>query len=89
MLEQRLQAIEKMLRLSRPDKQFDNPEMHTATSPTIQENNESRRSPVTKGPLDQDDRVDGMGAVALKDGAEEEEYFGTRQFITASYFIQF
>lgn len=26
---------------------------------------------------DQDDGVDGMGAVPLKDGGEEEEYFGT------------
>ncbi|KAJ5094814.1 Zn(II)2Cys6 transcription factor [Penicillium angulare] len=34
-----------------------------------------------KGPLDQDDGVDGMGAVALKEGAEEEEFFGTVPFI--------
>lgn len=60
--------------------------MHTAASPTVQENHESGRSPGTKGPLDHDDGVDGMGAVALKDGAEEEEYFGTVQFITANYF---
>lgn len=87
LLEQRLQAIEKRLRLSGPDKEFDSPEMHTATSPTIQENHESRRSPGMKGPLDQDDGVDGMGAVALKDGADEEEYFGTVQFITANCFM--
>lgn len=64
-----------MLRLSGTDKQFDKPDTHTA-SPTIQENHESGRSPGTKGPLDQDDGVDGMGAVVLKDRAEEEEYFG-------------
>ena len=28
------------------------------------------------GSSDQDDAVDGMGAVALKDGADEDEYFG-------------
>lgn len=76
-----------MLRLSGTDKQFDNPEMHTATSPTIQEDHESRRSQGTKGPLDQDNGVDGMGAVVLKDGAEEEEYFGTVLFIPANYFM--
>ncbi|OQD92814.1 hypothetical protein PENSOL_c037G07255 [Penicillium solitum] len=76
LLEQRVQAIEKMLRLSGLNEQFDSPEIHTATSPKIQENYESRRSPGVKGPLDQDDEVDGMGAVALRDGADEEEYFG-------------
>lgn len=75
------------MRLSGTDKQFDNPELHTATSPTVQENPESRSSPRTKGPLDQDDGVDGMGAVVLKDGAEEEEYFGTVQIVTANYFM--
>ncbi|CRL22257.1 Fungal transcriptional regulatory protein, N-terminal [Penicillium camemberti] len=74
MLEQRVQAIEKRLRLSGLNEQFDSPD--TATSPKIQGNHESRRSPGVKGPLDQDDEVDGMGAVALRDGADEEEYFG-------------
>ncbi|KAJ5350217.1 Zn(II)2Cys6 transcription factor [Penicillium brevicompactum] len=87
LLEQRLQAIEKKLRLSGPDKEFDSPEMHTATSPTIQENHESRRSPGMKGPLDQDDGVDGMGAVALKDGADEEEYFGASSNVAFLRFI--
>ncbi|KAJ5839466.1 hypothetical protein N7455_006060 [Penicillium solitum] len=87
LLEQRLQAIEKRLRLSGPDKEFDSPEMHTATSPTIQENHESRRSPGMKGPLDQDDGVDGMGAVALKDGADEEEYFGASSNVAFLRFI--
>ncbi|CAI7573380.1 unnamed protein product [Penicillium viridicatum] len=76
LLEQRVQAIEKRLRLAGLNEQFDSPEIHTATSPKIQENHESRRSPGVKGPLDQDDEVDGMGAVALRDGADEEEYFG-------------
>ncbi|CAI7590840.1 unnamed protein product [Penicillium discolor] len=76
LLEQRVQAIEKMLRLSGLNEQFDSSEIHTATSPKIPENYESRRSPGVKGPLDQDDEVDGMGAVALRDGADEEEYFG-------------
>ncbi|KAJ5421175.1 hypothetical protein N7465_003694 [Penicillium sp. CMV-2018d] len=76
LLEQRVQAIEKRLRLAGLNEQFDSPEIQTATSPKIQENHESRRSPGVKGPLDQDDEVDGMGAVALRDGADEEEYFG-------------
>ncbi|KAJ5432090.1 uncharacterized protein N7458_011246 [Penicillium daleae] len=87
LLEQRLQAIEKRLRLSGPDKQFDSPEMHTATSPTMQGNHGSRRSPEMKGPLDQDDGVDGMGAVALKDGADEEEYFGASSNVAFLRFI--
>ncbi|KAJ5909659.1 hypothetical protein N7504_004302 [Penicillium tannophilum] len=85
--EQRLQAIERMLHLSRPDKQLDNPEMYTATSPTNQENHESRHSPGSKGPLDQDDEVDGMAAVALKDRAEEEEYFGASSNVAFLRFI--
>ncbi|KAJ5549254.1 Zn(II)2Cys6 transcription factor [Penicillium frequentans] len=87
LFEQRLQAVERMLQLSRPDKQLDNHEMYTATSPTNQENHESRQSPGTKGPLDQDDEVDGMGAVALKDGAEEEEYFGASSNVAFLRFI--
>lgn len=87
MLEQRIQAIEKRLRLSGPNEQFDSPEIHAATSPQIQENHESRRSPGVKGPLDQDDEVDGMGAVALKDGVDEEEYFGKVRFIPANYVV--
>ncbi|KAJ5418682.1 uncharacterized protein N7487_002232 [Penicillium crustosum] len=76
LLEQRVQALEKRLRLSGLNEQFDSPQIHTATSPQIQENHESQRSPGVKGPLDQDDEVDGMGAVALRDGVDEEEYFG-------------
>lgn len=85
MLEQRVQAIEKRLRLSGLNEQFDSPD--TATSPKIQGNHESRRSPGVKGPLDQDDEVDGMGAVALRDGADEEEYFGKVRFIPTDYFM--
>lgn len=87
LLEQRVQAIEKRLRLSGLNEQFDSPEIHTATSPKIQGNHESRRSPGVKGPLDQDDEVDGMGAVALRDGADEEEYFGKVRFIPTNYFM--
>lgn len=76
-----------MLRLSGLNEQFDSPEIHTATSPKIQENYESRRSPGVKGPLDQDDEVDGMGAVALRDGADEEEYFGKVRSIPVNYFM--
>ncbi|PKY05678.1 putative Zn(II)2Cys6 transcription factor [Aspergillus campestris IBT 28561] len=87
LLEQRLQAIEKRLRLSGPDKQLDSFETHTTTSPTVRENHESRRSPGMKGPLDQDDGVDGMGAVALKDRADEEEYFGASSNVAFLRFI--
>lgn len=61
--------------------------MNATTSSTVQENHEPRRSPGMKGPLDQDDEVDGMGAVALKDGADEEEYFGIVESITANHFV--
>lgn len=76
-----------MLQLSVLNEQFDGPEIHTTTSPKIPENYESRHSPRVKGPLDQDDEVDGMGAVALRDGADEEEYFGKVQSIPVNYFM--
>lgn len=56
--------------------------MHPVTPRTTQEDHEPRRTP-RRGPLDQNDGVDGMGAVALKDGADEEEYFGTVPLIAA------
>ncbi|KAJ5588261.1 hypothetical protein N7537_010939 [Penicillium hordei] len=86
LLEQRVQAIEKRLRLSGLNEKFDSHGVHTATTPETQENHEPRSSPGVKGPLDQDDEVDGMGAVALKDGADEEEYFGKVQFIPALFY---
>lgn len=83
MLEQRLKAIEEKLQLSVTEKR-DGRDMNTATSSTIQKERESPPSPRMKGPLDEDDEVDGMGAVALKDGADEEEYFGTVLFTSYS-----
>lgn len=50
--------------------------MPTTTFPTPQGSQEPLHSPGSKGLLDQNDGVDGMGSVALKDGADEDEYFG-------------
>jgi hypothetical protein len=50
LLEQRLQAIEKRLRLSEPNKQFDE-SLGMHTSPSVHESHESQLSPGLKGPL--------------------------------------
>ncbi|KAJ5781190.1 Zn(II)2Cys6 transcription factor [Penicillium paradoxum] len=86
-LEQRLQAIEKRLRLSGLDKAFDSPETNMAASPAMPESQDPQHSPGMKGPLDQDDEVDGMGSVALKDGADEDEYFGASSNVAFLRFI--
>ncbi|CAG8942836.1 unnamed protein product [Penicillium salamii] len=84
LLEQRLKAIEEKLQLSVIEKRDDR-DTNTATS--SQKDGESLPSPRMKGPLDEDDEVDGMGAVALKDGADEEEYFGASSNVAFLSFI--
>ncbi len=83
LLEQRLLAMEQKLLSLEQAKRCDQPspqssrsiEVHTSTSPTQGDQRSETTMGLTGSP-DQDDVVDGMGAVALKDGAAEEEYFG-------------
>ncbi len=85
LLEQRLLAMEQKLLSLEQSKRYEQPspvsgrsiEVRTSTSPQTHGGRQSESNTVgfTATP-DQDDVVDGMGAVALKDGAAEEEYFG-------------
>lgn len=62
--------------------------MHVATPSAIQANDEPQPSLGLKGSLDRNDGVDGMGAVALKDGADEDEYFGKFEVMTANCVLE-
>jgi hypothetical protein len=77
-MEQKILSLEQGKRRDQPSPQGDRSiEARTSSSPQIQGDRQSEAT--TLGPTgtpDQDDVVDGMGAVALKDGAAEEEYFG-------------
>ncbi|KAJ9301135.1 hypothetical protein DTO271G3_1270 [Paecilomyces variotii] len=77
-LEQRLLVIERNLHLLASDKQSDRcSQVHIATSPAVDDDQQPKSTPPGMRRLpDQDDGVDGMGAVTLKDGAGEDEYFG-------------
>lgn len=77
MLEQRLRAIEQSLHLLASDRQLDrSSQVHIATSPAVDDGQQPKTIPGMTRLPDQDDGVDGMGAVTLKDGASEDEYFG-------------
>lgn len=76
MLERRLQMIEQKLHIL-GSASNGSPEVQTATSPAVPAREQLQSAAGVKRMSDPDDGVDGMGAVPLKDGADEDEYFGT------------
>lgn len=84
LLEQRLLAMEQKLLSLEQGTRFDGQSPRSGRSIDAQASasppaHRDRRAPAAgelTGPSAQDDAVDGMGAVALKDGADEDEYFG-------------
>ncbi|KAL3484145.1 fungal-specific transcription factor domain-containing protein [Aspergillus germanicus] len=74
-LERRLRTIEEQLRTLHSERRSSG--VQPVTSPSLQEG-QQLQAPIELGrtPI-QDDGVDGMGAVPLKDGADEDEYFGS------------
>jgi hypothetical protein len=85
LLEQRLLAMEQKLLALEQGSQSDKPspqssrsiEVHTSTSPPAHRDQQPETSREPTGTSDQDDEVDGMGAVALIP-SNEDEYFGKR-----------
>ncbi len=76
-MEQRFLALEQGSRSDKPSPESTRSgEVRAAISPAAQRDQQPEITRELTGPSDQDDAVDGMGAVALKDGADEEEYFG-------------
>jgi hypothetical protein len=80
-LEQRLLAMEQKLLSLEQDKRSDRPsphgvDAHGSASPLTQADQEPEAARAITGSSDPGDAVDGMVAVALKDGADEDEYFG-------------
>lgn len=74
LLERRLQTIEEQLQALHSERRSLG--VQSVVSPTVR-NGQQPQGPIDLGrtPI-QDDGVDGMGAVPLKDGADEDEYFG-------------
>jgi hypothetical protein len=74
LLERRLRTIEEQLRTLHSERRSLG--VQPVTSPSLQEG-QQLQAPLELGrtPI-QDDGVDGMGAVPLRDGADEDEYFG-------------
>ncbi|KAL4898595.1 putative Zn(II)2Cys6 transcription factor [Aspergillus ambiguus] len=88
LLEQRLQAIEQKLHVLGSEKHLNrSPGVHRATSLTDQEGQNPQDTTGLTRSEGQDDGVDGMGAVALKDGADEDEYFGSSSNVAFLRFI--
>ncbi|KAH2595429.1 hypothetical protein KXW93_001859 [Aspergillus fumigatus] len=75
LLERRLQTIEEQLQALHSERRSLG--VQSVVSPTVR-NGQQPQGPIDLGrtPI-QDDGVDGMGAVPLKDGADEDEYFGS------------
>lgn len=76
LLEQRLLAMEQKLLSLEQDKRSDKPSPQGSASPLTQAD-QSETARALTGTSDLGDAVDGMVAVALKDGADEDEYFGS------------
>lgn len=75
-LEERLQALEQDRAPNGSSAQGAGHAEVRATSTPAQEGLQPRTARISERPSRQDDVVDGMGSVALTDGADEHEYFG-------------
>lgn len=76
-MEQKLVALEQGSRSDKPSPDSSRSiEVHASRSPPVHGDQQLYITKEPTGPSDQDDAVDGMGAVALKDGTDEDEYFG-------------
>ena len=83
LLSQRLHALEEKLQALEQDRGSDRSSARSlgyterrATPTPGQERLQSQTARTPEIPRGQDDVVDGMGSVALTDGADEHEYFG-------------
>ncbi|GIJ92148.1 hypothetical protein Asppvi_011124 [Aspergillus pseudoviridinutans] len=86
-LERRLQIIEQKLHVLDSANNDISPEVRPAI-PSAVPGKEPRQSAIgLKTAADPDDGVDGMGAVPLKDGADEDEYFGSSSNVAFLHFI--
>ncbi|KAJ0417773.1 putative Zn(II)2Cys6 transcription factor [Aspergillus carlsbadensis] len=75
LLERRLRTIEEQLQALRSERRSS--EVQPVTSATAPEGQHPQAPMDVEGTPIQDHGVDGMGAVPLKDGADEDEYFGS------------
>lgn len=76
-MEKKLLALEQGSQADKPSPESSRSiEVHASRSPPGHGDQQLDITREPTAPSDQDDAVDGMGAVALKEGTEEDEYFG-------------
>ncbi len=73
-MEQKLLSLEQDRRSDKPSPQ--SVDAQGSASPLTQADQQPETARAITGSSDLGDAVDGMVAVALKDGADEDEYFG-------------